>query len=294
MSPFALVVAGLIVAYLAVRFRRVGWVQRGVGVVVVAALAVYGSGVVNPPSLEDIIKSVGSTLGPYTYVLVGVMAFLEAGAFVGLIAPGETAIILGGVIAGQGKISVVALVFLVWASAVAGAVLSYWLGRRLGREFIERHGPRVKITPERLSEVDAFFVRHGAQAVFLGCFVGVVRAVIPFIAGASRLHVGRYLLSVGAGLGIYGTAYVFVGYLLSESLNQAGSVGGRIGFGVAGAIVLVVGSLVAYRFLRTPENRERARRWLREQERDPRVRAVIRPLRAVAGFIARRMRHNRG
>ncbi len=62
------------------------------------------------------------------------MAFLETGAFVGLIAPGETVVIAGGVIAGQGEIELIPLIGLVWVCAVLGDTTSFFIGKRLGRE----------------------------------------------------------------------------------------------------------------------------------------------------------------
>ena len=66
--------------------------------------------------------------------------------------PGETAILVGGVVAGQGKIDLVALIALVWTCAVAGDLTSFFLGRRLGRDFLVRHGPKVQINEERLEQ----------------------------------------------------------------------------------------------------------------------------------------------
>lgn len=98
---FAVAVAAVIVW----RWGRLGWPARLAGAALSAALALYGAGVYHLPELEKIVGSVGSTLGPYTYVLVGVMAFLETAAFVGLLAPGETVVIVGGVVAGQGHVN---------------------------------------------------------------------------------------------------------------------------------------------------------------------------------------------
>ena len=67
------------------------------------------------PTSSSCCQDVGERLGTWTYLLVGVLAFLETGAFIGLIAPGESAIILGGVVAGQGQIEVVMLMAIVWA-----------------------------------------------------------------------------------------------------------------------------------------------------------------------------------
>jgi CDP-diglyceride synthetase len=145
-----LVFAAALVVYGVVRRRRISRGEWVTGGIVLAGLLLYGTGLVHPPSIESLIKDAGEKLGKWTYLLVGLMAFLETGAFVGLIAPGEFTILVGGVVAGQGRIDVMALIALVWACAVAGDVTSYFLGRRLGRGFMERHGPKVKITHERL------------------------------------------------------------------------------------------------------------------------------------------------
>ena len=97
-------------AFLLVRRRQLGrWTQLG-GWLVVAGAAVIGVGIVELPNLEELMLDVGRALGPWTYLLVGVLAFLETGAFVGLIAPGETTVIVGGVVAGQGEISLSVLI----------------------------------------------------------------------------------------------------------------------------------------------------------------------------------------
>ena len=72
---------------------------------------------------------------------MGALAFLETGAFVGLVAPGETTVIVGGVIAGQGEIDLLPLIGLVWACCVLGDTTSFFIGRRLGRGFILQARP---------------------------------------------------------------------------------------------------------------------------------------------------------
>ncbi len=113
---FALVVA----AATAWRCSRIGWPGRFAGGALAGALALYGAGVVHPPELGELIGSGGSTLGPDTYVLVAVMAFLETGAFVGLLVPGETVVIAASVVAGQGHVDVFVLLGLTWICALGG------------------------------------------------------------------------------------------------------------------------------------------------------------------------------
>jgi len=146
MKVFPTLFASVVAAATVFGWTRLTWLMRIAGLPLSIALALYGVGVVKPPDLETIVGTVGSTLGPYTYVLVGVMAFLETGAFVGLLVPGETVVIVGGVVAGQGHIDVLALLGLTWISALAGDITGYALGRRLGRQFLLKHGRQVHIT----------------------------------------------------------------------------------------------------------------------------------------------------
>src|SRR5437660_7038544 len=95
---FAVAVAAMIVW----RWARLGWPARLAAAALSAGLALYGAGVFHLPELEKIVGSVGSTLGPYTYALVAVMAFLGSGAFVGLLVLGEAVCVVGGVGAGLG------------------------------------------------------------------------------------------------------------------------------------------------------------------------------------------------
>ena len=103
--------------------------------------------------IEQVLTDLSEWLGAWTYLLVGLLAFLETGAFVGLIFPGETAVILGGAVAGQGKTSIVITIAVVWFCAWAGDTTSFYIGRRLGREFILKHGRKVLITPERARDL---------------------------------------------------------------------------------------------------------------------------------------------
>jgi membrane protein DedA with SNARE-associated domain/membrane-associated phospholipid phosphatase len=274
---FAIALAG----FLWWRRRSLGRVELGIGGLVVAALLVYSTGLVHLPNVEHLIEDLGQALGPWTYLLVGVMAFLETGAFVGLIAPGETTILVGGVVAGQGQINIFALIALVWACAVAGDVTSFMLGRKLGRGFLERHGPKVKITHERLAQVERFFDRHGGKAVLIGRFVGLIRAVAPFIAGSSRMPLRRFLPYDIIGAGLWGTTFCVLGYVFWQSFGTVANYAGRGAVALGTVIVVVVGIVVAVRWLREPTNRQAARRWLHEQAERPALRPVARVVRPI-------------
>ena len=99
--------------------------------------------------IQRLIENIATGLGQWAYLLVAFMAAAETAAFIGFIAPGEFTVILGGVLAGEGTLSIQLLIGITWASCVAGDTIGFLLGRRLGRNFALKHGPRVRITVER-------------------------------------------------------------------------------------------------------------------------------------------------
>ncbi len=275
MHPFPLAGAVGLAVYLVVRRRQHGRLTLAIGALVVVALTLWGLGIVEPPNLTKLIEDVGTKLGKWTYLLVGGLAFLETGAFVGLVAPGESAILIGGVVAGQGQISIYVLIGIVWFCAVAGDLTSYTLGRRLGRGFLERHGPRLKITEARLRYVEDFFARRGGITILIGRFIGLVRAIAPFIAGASKMPLRTFLPYDVLGAGLWGSLFCLLGYFFWQSLDK---VEAYIGKGAAAFSGLVVVGLViwfALRYRREEEFRAQVQERLERSAAWARVRGPL-------------------
>jgi membrane-associated protein len=212
------------------------------GVLAAAALAAFAAGVVRPPDLEGALTDLSDTLGAWTYALVAALAFLETGAFVGLVAPGETAIVLGGVVAAEGDVNLGAMLVIAWLAAAAGDLTSFALGKRLGRKFLIERGPRLGVTAPRLERVEQFFDRHGPKAILAGRFVGIVRAVAPFLAGASGMRLRAFLPWSLLGTAVWATAFTLIGYAFHESFSAAADAltHGALGLAVVAAAVLAL------------------------------------------------------
>ena len=253
---------------------------------VAIAVAIYASGVLSDiPDIETLIEDLAQALGRWTYLLVGALAFLETGAFVGLVAPGEFTVILGGVIAGQGEINVLLLLAITWLAAFLGDTTSFLIGARLGRGFLERHGPRVKITPERLSQVEGYFDKHGGKTILIGRFIGLVRALAPFIAGSSKLPYRRFAPYSVIGTGLWSATFVLLGYFFWQSFEKVAATAGRATLVFGSVVCLIVGGVYAYRRLRDEEERRRLGAWFERQGQRP----LLRPLAAVLRPIWRRV-----
>jgi membrane protein DedA with SNARE-associated domain/membrane-associated phospholipid phosphatase len=235
-------------------------------IVVIAAAIAAGyyliSRVIPHEDLQQLLEDVSNTLGAWTYLLVGVFAFAETGAFVGLVVPGETVMLLGGAVAGQGAIDIYLLIAIAWFSAWAGDTTSFFLGRRLGREFVMRNGPRFGISHERFEKVEDYFSRHGGKTIFIGRFISLVRAFAPFIAGSSGMRYRAFVPYSILGTGLWASAHILIGYFFSRSIDTAAKYAGRGAFLLATLIVVVVGAVVLVRRFRVEENRRAAVRWM--------------------------------
>ena len=253
--------------------------------VVILVVVLVSTGVApDLPDAEKLITDIATALGPWTYVFVGGMAFLETGAFVGLVAPGETTVMVGGVIAGQGEISLMPLIGLVWLCCVLGDSTSFFIGRRLGRAFLLRHGPKIRVDEARLEQVESYFVRHGGKTILVGRFIGLVRAISPFVAGSSGLSYRRFLPFSIIGSGLWGSLFCVLGFIFYRSFDRVSAIAGRatLAFGITAAVV--AGGVYAYRRLRRAEDRQALAAWTDRQGRRP----LLRPLFAILRPVWRR------
>jgi membrane protein DedA with SNARE-associated domain/membrane-associated phospholipid phosphatase len=227
-----------------------------------------------PPVLENLIEDFAHSLGNWAYLFVAVMAIAETAAFVGFIAPGEFTIILGGVLAGEGTLSIGLLIGIVWASIVTGDSIGFLLGRRLGRSFAVRHGHRIRLTEERIEKVDRYFKRHGGKTIFIGRWIGFVRPLMPFTAGASGMPYRRFVPYDVLSAGLFGSFFCLLGFVFWHSLDRITAIAGRGALGLGILAALIIGGIVAFKRLRDPAERRRFAAFLERLGRRPLVRPI--------------------
>ncbi len=187
----------------------------------------------------DYLLGLVSRLGHWGYLIIFLAAALESAAFLGLFVPGESLVLVSGFLAAQGVLDLDGLIVTVALGATLGDSLGYELGRRLGRPWVELHGDRFGLSKQRLNRADAFFARHGGKSVFLGRFVGFARAVVPFLAGSSRMPYRQFLSYNALGAMLWATSFVLLGYFLGASWNRAEKWIGRASI-ILGAIVFFI------------------------------------------------------
>lgn len=197
----------------------------------------------------------------FGYLGVAVGVFLESA---GVPVPGETALLAAAFGAARGALTLHWVIATAALASMLGDNLGFALGRRLGRGWLERHGRRVLLTPERLAQVDHFFARHGAPAVAIARFVTGVRVVAALAAGTSQMAWRTFLLWNVVGATLWATAVGLVGYAVGRGYAQVGAWFGRAGL-VLGLVVPA--ALLAAWLLRREAAGDVARRlrpgWLR-------------------------------
>ena len=179
----------------------------------------------------------------YGYAVVFGGVFLEN---TGLPVPGETALLAGAALAHFGQLSLAWVIVTAIAGAILGDNLGFFIGRRGGRRFAERHGWRVGLTAERLAGFDQFFLQHGARTVFVARFITGLRVVGAVLAGGSGMKWPVFLFYNATGAVVWCTAVAVAGYSLAYSWGTLERWVGRSGL-IALALVLAAGVLALLR-----------------------------------------------
>jgi membrane protein DedA with SNARE-associated domain len=182
-------------------------------------------------------------LGSWSYLIIFAAAALECAAFAGLLVPGESLVLASGFFAHLGILDLAPVMGAAGLGAVVGDNIGYFLGSRLGREWLLRRGSRFGLRKRGLARVEQFFQRQGPKAVFFGRFVGFARALVPFVAGASEMPYRKFVLYDAVGAVLWTIGFVTLGYAVGASWQAAEQWVSRSGFILAG-IVLVAGTIV--------------------------------------------------
>lgn len=138
--------------------------------------------------MEELIARVTGFVtvhGVWAGPIVGLLSFGESLAIVGMFIP-ATAVMLGiGGLVGTKVLDPVPIIFWAVGGAILGDWVSYWIGRRIGPSVYHRwplRSHRAMVARTRL-----FFRRYGFMAVFLGRFLGPIRATVPLVAGVMEM-----------------------------------------------------------------------------------------------------------
>jgi membrane protein DedA with SNARE-associated domain len=166
----------------------------------------------------------------------------------GLPLPGETALVAAAVLASQGHFSIVSVIVVAAAAAIIGDNVGYWLGRKLGRGFLQRYGVVRRFSERVLPPAERFFRRHGGKSIFLARWFSGFRIAGAWIAGFAHMPWWRFFVWNALG-GIAWAVTVsliayYAGHAAADAIGHYGLIGGAV---IAGVIVAAVLALHVWR-----------------------------------------------
>jgi membrane-associated protein len=187
---------------------------------------------------------------PVALLLVFLLPALEASAFVGVVIPGEIGVILGGVLANQHKLPLAAVAGAAVAGAVIGDSVGYWIGQRYGETLLTKIPNRI-LKPEHITEAEKSIRKFGGKSVFIGRFTAALRALVPGLAGMSRLPYGRFLAWNALGGLLWACAFTVLGYLAGSQYARIEHYANYVGL----ALLVGIGVLVYVRHRRAAKKK---------------------------------------
>ena len=190
----------------------------------------------------------------YGYTFLFLISVAENTFLVGLVVPGDVAVVLGGALCARSQLDPITVTLAVLAGVLFGANLSFWIGRRGGVALVERSAARFSIEPRRTRQVEVYFDRHGAKTVFFASFVSGLKNLVPAIAGASRMGAPRFMAYNAAGSAIRSTLLVAVGYVFGASFPGAVELIGSLNVWIVGAVLFLLAVLLGLGRLRHKRN----------------------------------------
>ena len=164
--------------------------------------------------LDQHLSEVITKYGTWTYLILFLIVFCETGLVITPFLPGDSLLFAAGTFAALGALDVRILAFLLFAAAVAGDTVNYWLGASIGpRAFT---GEVRHLRREYLDRTRAFFEKHGGKTIMLARFVPIIRTFAPFVAGIGMMRYPKFIAYNVVGAALWVGLFVLAGYFFGN------------------------------------------------------------------------------
>lgn len=190
-------------------------------------------------NLESIVEQGG-------YIILLLLTILEGVPVIGSFVPGHTVVILSGFLARLSVFNIWAIVFIVIVAAMLGDFSGYVLGKKYGYDFLKRFGKFIFIKDEHIEKAKQIVSNHTGKAIIFGRFNPITRPLIPFIIGASKIHINKFWLFDFIGVTLWSFISIGIGYIFGASYHVAAGIFGKF---IIIATLIAILIIWGYRFI---------------------------------------------
>lgn len=154
-------------------------------------------------------------LGPWLYLILFLIVFAETGLVVTPFLPGDSLLFAVGALCALGSINITIILPLLFAAALIGDNLNYYVGRAFGQRFFTKEKSRF-FNPEYVRTTQAFYAKYGVKAIILARFAPIARTFAPFVAGMGKMHYFLFLKYSVVGALLWINLFTFLGYFFGN------------------------------------------------------------------------------
>ena len=157
-------------------------------------------------------------LTEHVYVILFISLILE---FAALPLPGETMMVVAGVMAYNNHGSYIGMIIASALGTVIGMQFSYEIGRRLGAKAVDKYGMYIGLTPYRMTKAAEFFNKFGNIVIVIAYFLPGVRHILGYFSGISRIDAKKFHIYSTIGGVFWVVVFITLGYVLGPSAPHA-------------------------------------------------------------------------
>lgn len=161
-------------------------------------------------NIEKLIQQFG-------ILAIGAIVFAESGLLIGFFLPGDTLLLLAGVLASQGELPLLQLLAVIVVAAIVGDNVGYSIGRRTGHRIFKKE-EGILFHKENIQRAEDFYNKHGGKTIIMARFIPVVRTFAPMVAGIAKMPRRRFMAYNVVGGLLWGVGVTLLGYFVGSKI----------------------------------------------------------------------------
>ena len=193
--------------------------------------------------VDSLLNLPPAMLGKWSYLIVFFISIIESLPLIGFAVPGGVVVIASGFFVKLGVLGLWSTVLIAAIGAFLGDVISFWLGRKYGYNFLAKVGKYFFFKPAHFNRVKKVLQSHPGKTIFGGRFHALTRCVVPFAAGTAEVKMSVFLIFSSLSCLTWSFLSVLIGYIFGQGFEVASHYLGAIFF-----IALCLSLLMVYSY----------------------------------------------